>query len=350
MSTVCLAMIVKNEAEIIERCLESALPFIDSFCIIDTGSDDDTQEIILDFFEKHQVDGALVESEWVDFGTNRTELIKRAQEEGCADYLLLLDADHQVSCDDHDKLKELTSDAYYIRIAGPFEWKMPYLVRAALPWHYVGSTHEFLACDADTEPYAELHGFGLFHHGDGGNRENKFVQDLAFLEAAYQRDPKDARTCFYLAETYKNTQQAERAIQLYRERVEIGGWVEEVYYSLLQIALISDDLDAFYDAWAYRPDRWEAPYYIVKHLNGRENYNGAYVVARDQIVKTASSDMLFVERWMEDWGLAFEYAIAAWWVGKKDIARSWFLRLVQNENISSEHRLAVIHNLKFCEE
>ena len=47
---VCLNMIVKNESKIITRLLESVAPYIDSYCICDTGSVDHTEELIKDFF------------------------------------------------------------------------------------------------------------------------------------------------------------------------------------------------------------------------------------------------------------------------------------------------------------
>ena len=51
----CLNMIVKNESKVIRRLLESAAPIIDSYCICDTGSTDDTKEIIRDFFKSRNI-------------------------------------------------------------------------------------------------------------------------------------------------------------------------------------------------------------------------------------------------------------------------------------------------------
>ena len=41
--TICLNMIVRNEAPVIRRCLDSVMPIIDSWVIVDTGSTDGTQ-------------------------------------------------------------------------------------------------------------------------------------------------------------------------------------------------------------------------------------------------------------------------------------------------------------------
>ena len=45
-SGICLNMIVKDEQAVIERLLRSVSPFIDSYLIVDTGSSDDTADII----------------------------------------------------------------------------------------------------------------------------------------------------------------------------------------------------------------------------------------------------------------------------------------------------------------
>ncbi|HBD39264.1 MAG TPA: family 2 glycosyl transferase, partial [Cupriavidus sp.] len=43
---ICLSMIVKNEAAVIERCLRAVRPHIHAWAISDTGSTDGTQDII----------------------------------------------------------------------------------------------------------------------------------------------------------------------------------------------------------------------------------------------------------------------------------------------------------------
>ena len=67
--TVCLNMIVKDEAHIIQRCLASVKPLIDSWLIVDTGSTDGTQTVIREIL--HDVPGEIVERPWVNFAHNR---------------------------------------------------------------------------------------------------------------------------------------------------------------------------------------------------------------------------------------------------------------------------------------
>jgi glycosyltransferase involved in cell wall biosynthesis len=76
MHNLTLAMIVKNEAPNIERCLESVAPYIDYYVIADTGSSDNTKEIIKNFFDKKGIPGEILDHEWQDFGTNRSKVLR----------------------------------------------------------------------------------------------------------------------------------------------------------------------------------------------------------------------------------------------------------------------------------
>jgi glycosyltransferase involved in cell wall biosynthesis len=105
--SICLCMIVKDEAGVIERCLRSVLGLIDRWVICDTGSTDGTQELVRSSLE--EIDGDLHQRPWVDFGHNRTEVMELAR--GTADYLLLLDADMTVTYDEAG-LHDLAADSY----------------------------------------------------------------------------------------------------------------------------------------------------------------------------------------------------------------------------------------------
>src|SRR5207244_3721777 len=89
LNTICLVMIVRNEAGVIRRCLESVKPVINHWVICDTGSTDNTPDIIRETLAG--IPGTLHRERWIDFGNNRTQALKLAK--GKADYHLLLDAD-----------------------------------------------------------------------------------------------------------------------------------------------------------------------------------------------------------------------------------------------------------------
>ena len=66
-SSICLSMIVKNEAHVLARCLRSVKPLLSSWVIVDTGSTDDTERVARE--ELAGIPGEFVRKGWVDFGT-----------------------------------------------------------------------------------------------------------------------------------------------------------------------------------------------------------------------------------------------------------------------------------------
>src|SRR6202000_1843866 len=105
---IVLNMIVKNEATVIRRCLDSLRQIIDHWVIVDTGSTDGTQDIIRAHL--HDLPGELPERPWRDFAQNRSEALELAR--GKADYTFIIDADDTLEFVADVNLPELTADFY----------------------------------------------------------------------------------------------------------------------------------------------------------------------------------------------------------------------------------------------
>ncbi|MEA2309527.1 MAG: hypothetical protein QOI65_1813 [Thermoleophilaceae bacterium] len=313
-------MIVRDEAAVIERCIDSVREHVDAWVICDTGSVDGTQDVIRRALA--DLPGELHEHEWVDFGHNRTELMKLAR--GKADYLLLLDADWTVTVEP-GALDELTADSYMVRHSGEFEFHNKRLVSGARDWWFVGAAHEYITCDGE-ERVERLDGVVIDHWADGGARKGRWNRDAELLQAELDRDPTNARAAFYLAQTHRDLGDRVRAIELYRRRAGMGGWDEEVYNALHQVGVLSAEegdwpagMDALVAAWESRPQRLESVYELASRLRLRHQYRAAHrfaSVAAGLKPLPVPEDSLFVAPWVYRWGLLFEYSITAYWVGE----------------------------------
>ncbi|MCW2782329.1 MAG: family 2 glycosyl transferase [Marmoricola sp.] len=351
-------MIVKDEAHVIRRCIESVRPLIDSWVIVDTGSTDGTQEVVREALS--DLPGELHERPWRDFGHNRSEAIQLAK--GVADYLLFIDADDSLEIPDDFRLPRLTEGAYEMTIQhGSLTYRRISLVDNALPWRYAGVLHEYPACDV---PYSrsQLDG-GLHIHfgGDGGrskiNQAEKYAQDAEVLERALSEDPDNPRHAFYLAQSYRDAGQPEKALAAYDHRATMGGFDQELYCALLEAARLArqllqpaaDVVHRYLRAHESRPSRAEALGELAFYLreNG-ERWPLAYLFAEKAIGLPPTDDVLFVGHEWYQWRCQDEYATAAYWVGEYEKSRQACESLLRGSGLPAEQRPRVTANLNFA--
>lgn len=257
---VALGAIVKNEAAAVERCLEAARPIINKVVICDTGSHDDTPELIQEWCAHYDLPLRLYRERWQNFKINRTSLLAHAAKE--ADWILMLDADMVVHAP-HQMPDLEPADCWHGRLDfAHFDYTLPMLIRASKPWRYEGVAHSYLACD---EPFTEGELPGLWVEDHSHTTVEKLERDLVLLSEEHARNPLDRRTVFYLAQTYYDLDRWEEAVHYYRMRAEMGGWDEEVYFAryrlgclLVEHVSFADGAQALLRAWQDHPQRIEA--------------------------------------------------------------------------------------------
>jgi glycosyltransferase involved in cell wall biosynthesis len=322
MTTICLNMIVKNEAHVIRRSLESVRPIIDTWCILDTGSTDGTQDLIREYLK--DIPGELHEAPWKGFGASRTEAIELAK--NMADYLLFIDADDEMILPKGFKLPSLKADAYYIqhRLVELGFLRMD-LVATRCPWKYVGVLHEFIESDV-VRPAEVLKGPVTLERREGARSQDprKYERDSEMLEQALVEEPGNARYAFYLGQSRQDAGQNELALEAYRRRVAMGGWAEEVYVALLRVARLletlgraeSEVVPAFLEAYQFRPQRLESLVGLAAYYRKREKYHLALLFAERGLKHHRPADILFVDEECHAWRCLDEFAVSASWAGR----------------------------------
>ena len=217
--------------------------------------------------------------------------------------------------------------------------------------------HEYLWCP---EPRTEalLEGARILNLGDGARSYDplKYRRDALVLERALLDEPRNERYVFYLAQSYRDAGDLDLAVRHYRRRVEMGGWIEEVWYSELQIADAmarqgSDwpsVLAAYLAAYERRPQRAEPLFRIARHYMGVSQYETAALFLEQAArIPYPAEDKLFVEQDLYRFIMAMERAVCAYWRGRHDEAIRLNNALLAGPDLPQEQRGRVTKNRRF---
>jgi tetratricopeptide (TPR) repeat protein len=353
---ICLSMIVKNEASVIARCIASVKPHITAWAVVDTGSTDGTQDMIRELLKDMR--GQLIERPWKNFAHNRNEALDLARGQGDG-YVLALDADDVLNVE-QEKQVEFSPEVggYQLRIEyGETSYDRIALVRTSAPWRWVGVVHEVLTCEVPVR-MERLRGWSI-RCLSGGARSAapgvKFLRDIELLEQARAENPNETRAVFYLAQSYRDAGQLEKAVHIYKERVSMGGWEEEVFCARLQVARLleqlgrwNEALTAYFEAFESRPIRAEPLYSIARHYREQRQFHTAMLFAAKAMRIVQPADILFVEEGVYQWRALDEYAVAAYWIGEYDTGLRVNQQLLGSTELPEAQRDRVRQNLELC--
>ena len=349
-----LILMIKNESKILQRCLEALEGVVDAWCICDTGSTDNTVTIANEFLETRK--GCLSVVPWQNFGYNRTKSFEMAQqyirdslEWDLKDtYGLLLDAD-MVFVPGTLREESLTEPGYtLLQLGGHLEYPNTRLVRMDYPWKCLGVTHEYW--DGPTHALPKSVGY-IDDRNDGGCKADKFERDARLLEQGLLDEPKNGRYMFYLAQTYHSLGRWTDSIRYYKQRIEAGGWFEEIWYShymLAQCYLQLNNPIKFEEwmlkAFAFRPARAESVYKLTKYFREQGQHYKAYHYLNLGKNIPKPSDSLFIERDVYEGLFDYEATILDFYIGKQEegLTRSMRYMLTKRDYLDNVYR-----NLQF---
>ena len=355
---IILLLMVKNESRIITRSILSAIPVVDAVCVSDTGSTDGTPQILDALYPTLSVpsdqtqripcktpasdpgseEGMLqgiqripcktYDHPWTNFGVNRTKSFHDAKQfchelgwNPSRTYALALDADMELVTEpSFDKQALLGLKGYSLtQKAGALHYINARLLRIDVMWTCKGATHEYW--DGPMEGVIPASTLWINDRNDGGCKADKYTRDRALLEQELIEDPSGQRTHFYLAQTYKCLDLHDLSIDMYKRRIALGGWYEEVWYSHYMIAeqylARGNPIEA--EHWvlkgqAYHGYRAEALYLLVKHFRivGEQWKAMHYYHEAKRIQKPAVA--LFLQSDVYDHLLDYEYTVLQFYV------------------------------------
>lgn len=306
-----LAIMCKNEEKRITASFDSVKEYIDKFFIFDTGSTDNTINVINNYCETNKIKLFLKQGTFVDFSTSRNELLQFVDDNLTEQhYVLLLDT--------NDEMKEMDNLKQFIETyKGPcsgFHLRQRWwtgtsldtylnirMIKSHKNWRYKCVVHEYITCpeigdnQGDENIIYKLENVIVYQDRtvDDDKSFKRFFRDKDLLYKEYQKDNKDSRTLFYLAQTASCLGNHEEAYMYYLLRIKEIGFCEEVYQSYYRLGEISAQLGheweesmmwyikAFQHSQRVEPLISIIQYYIKNNINNEKEpeWHTAYMFA-----------------------------------------------------------------------
>ena len=316
--TICLNMIVKNEAHIILESLNNIYKYIDYWVISDTGSTDQTVDIIKKFFIEKNIPGEIVYHEWKNFGHNRSMALLAAYKK--SDYIFIMDAD-DITVGNIVFPQVMNADAYNVDFGSSFTYKRMIILNNNLIWEYLGVLHEYVSCKNKLNLKIEYIGNSFYIQsrrlGDRSKDKQKYLKDAEILVNAIEKNEDInliPRYCFYAGQSYKDYNDHENSIKYYKKRIEYGGWVEELFISYMEIGnamiklrpkySIDQIVDTFMSGYKILPKRVECLFYLANFYYNINMLEDAFKIASiGSIIKYPSNCILFIYKSIYDYGV-----------------------------------------------
>lgn len=373
----CLVMIVRDEAPVIRRCLDSVVNFVDCYVICDTGSTDDTMQIISDYFQEpaHARPGYLYQKEWVNFGVNKSHVLETAFTEGKsmgAKYLFWLDADEVYqtptgqtpSAEDVNalvsKLDSMSNVGifYYMTHYGDTRYYRWQMVRNDQLYVWKQPVHEYLEATRKGTPSRHLSDLIVLARKEGNSSRDprRKETDIKMFEDFLKENPDEPRATFYLAQSYMEGGQLDKCIEVYLKRTTLTGFAQERFISKLRVGRIykkrgelDKALEILQSAIKEFPNRLEAWLEAIHVLRQQKNVKDAFKLAatapQDQ---KPDMNMLFCEDSVYSYTFLLEASVTAFYAGQYETAISWGRKLLRERTFPSEDKKKLAEsNLKF---
>lgn len=381
-----LTQIMKNESHIAKRMLDSIKPIVDALCIVDTGSTDNSVEVVKKWGLENNVETYVFERSFDNFENCRNYAFDKAREiflnRDSRDvyYGFWLDFDEQIVVEPNFRKQSITKDLYmfntYIK---SMKYTRNELCRLDKPFRFYGPVHEYIVCDDRSVTSGLLDGLKVIVNMDGASWKEdvseKYKKHAILLEDYITNKDKNARWIFYTAQSYhdssnvpNNRKESEerlrRSIYYYRERIERqDGYEEERFYSQYRIGTIMralempwrDTMEELLKAYSMDPMRCEPIKTIIDYYLSVGEYNLAYIYSKFAKVTYHGKSpypkrLLFVDESLYNWRILEVHAAACFYSNRKEEAKANFEEILAiqrtNPGLFSEEDIRKIDSNK----
>lgn len=288
-----LCIMVKNAGPQFEQMLQDNLPLLDQWTILDTGSTDDTVNIINKVLVGKK-EGRLYQEPFVNFRDSRNRLLDLASTYH-SKYMMMLDDTYVVQGDLRKFLTEVRSDQYATSFtlfihSDDSKYGSNRIIKGNSDLRYVYRIHEVISDKNNInvvipEPCAHIED-RRFDYMEKRTLDRKRL-DLVLLNEELEEDINNPRTYYYLAQTYNCLGEYDKAFAYFMKRCEFtnAGFLQERVDAAFEAARLAnfklnqpwEVCERLYEA-AFKIDetRPESLYFIGIHYYLENQYEKAY--------------------------------------------------------------------------
>ena len=350
-------MIVRDESKIITRCLESIKNIFDNYVICDTGSVDDTKNVISKFMNENNKNGHLIDKEWVNFGSNKSYLLDMAFTKNLskgAKYLMWLDAD-EVYLNEKDEYPTTNDKNRLLNFlnskldSGIFMMKTKYSNLNYMRWQIVRNNqlymwkspaHEYLVPSTSTNT-TNITSLTLLARKEGNSSRdpNRTIKYIKMFREYLKEHPNSPRETFYLGISLTENRHFMDAIDCFKKRVENQtGFNQERYISMLRLGRIyfrqfKNNKEG--EAWFSKASseflqRLEAPLGLLYIYFKTKNYEkGVQIIQQfSNVSRTPADVFLFAETDIYDWRFDLQASLIAFNAGEYSTALKYGVSVI----------------------
>ena len=352
-----ISQIVKDEAHVIERMLNSIKSIIDCAVFVDTGSTDGTQDVIKKWGETNNIPVFVYDRPFDNFENSRNHAMQMVKDK--SEYAFWLDADETIEIDSKFDKHKLDKDLYMFNTyIGAMKYTRNECWNTSKSFRWYGPVHEFIICDDRDITSGLMEGITVKVKMDGGswkgNIPDKYKKHSAILEDYIDNKDRNARWVFYTAQSYhdsatipdnklENDERLRRSLKYYRERVNRNdGYEEERFYSQFRIGTIMRAIEEpwyltqqeLLKAYSMDPLRAEPIKVIIDYYLSVGEWNLAYLYSTFAMANFHNKNpyptrLLFVDESLYIWRFLEVHAAACFYTNKKEEGKNIYRELLQ---------------------
>jgi tetratricopeptide (TPR) repeat protein len=273
-----ICIMVKDAGDGFRDILTRNLPYMDRYTILDTGSTDNTIDIIKEVLKDKR--GELYEEPFINFRDSRNRLLDLAGDH--CHFNIMLDDTYVLN----GKVREFLDFARGDDVVSSYSLVLEDLdtmytsnrvTKPPLKLRYVNLVHEIIQSENNLNvsiPYEWGHIKDKNSDYMTKRTKARKQKDIDVLMGMLEENPDEARTYYYIADSYICMKDWEKALKWFKKRAVMGGYPSEVQDSLYYIAVIKnfylhhpweECIEWYIKCYEFNPRRAESLYFIGDH-------------------------------------------------------------------------------------